>query len=311
MTSMTSSRAGVAFLLASFGIACGSSSGGGATATDGGHMTDSGASSSSGSSGGSSSGSSSGGPGDDASSVDGNASDASDAGFREAGDPASTLPVNLGTADNFVILAKSGISTVPTSAVTGNIGVSPVTATAITGFGLTADSTNVFSTSPQVTGQVFAANYAVPTPSNLTTAVDDMLLAFTDAAGRAPNVTELGAGDIGGMTLTPGVYKWSSGLDIPTDVTLAGSATSVFIFQIAQNLTMSSAKNIVLTGGAVPENIFWQVSGSVDLGTTSHFAGVILSYTAIVLETGASIDGRLLSQKAVTIAGSAVVQPAL
>src|ERR1035438_9952760 len=91
---------------------------------------------------------------------------------------AAQTPVNLGTADNFVILAKSGISTVPTSAVTGNIGVSPVTATAITGFGLTADSTNVFSTSPQVTGQVFAANYAVPTPSNLTTAVDDMLLAF-------------------------------------------------------------------------------------------------------------------------------------
>lgn len=307
MTSMTPSRAGVAFLLASFGIACGNTGGAGATATDGGHMTDSGASSSGGSSGGSSSG----GPGDGSSSGDGNVSDSGDAGFQEAGDPSLTLPVNLGTADNFVILAKSGISTVPTSAITGNIGVSPVTATAITGFGLTADSTNVFSTSPQVTGQVFAANYAVPTPSNLTTAVDDMLLAFTDAAGRAPNVTELGAGDIGGMTLTPGVYKWSSGLDIPTDVTLAGSATSVFIFQIAQNLTMSSAKNIVLTGGAAAQNIFWQVSGSVDLGTTSHFAGVILSYTAIVLETGASIDGRLLSQKAVNIAGSAVVQPAL
>ena len=288
---MTPSRAGVAFLLASFGIACGNTGGAGATATSG--------------------GSSSGGPGDGSSSGDGNVSDSGDAGFQEAGDPSLTLPVNLGTADNFVILAKSGISTVPTSAITGNIGVSPVTATAITGFGLTADSTNVFSTSPQVTGQVFAANYAVPTPSNLTTAVDDMLLAFTDAAGRAPNVTELGAGDIGGMTLTPGVYKWSSGLDIPTDVTLAGSATSVFIFQIAQNLTMSSAKNIVLTGGAAAQNIFWQVSGSVDLGTTSHFAGVILSYTAIVLETGASIDGRLLSQKAVNIAGSAVVQPAL
>ena len=133
-----------------------------------------------------------------------------------------------------------------------------------------------------------------PTPGNLTTAVDDMLLAFTDAAGRAPDVTELGAGDIGGMTLTPGVYKWSSGLDIPTDVTLTGSATSVFIFQIAQNLTMSSAKNIVLTGGVVPQNVFWQVAGAVDLGTTSHFAGVILSQTAIVLETGATIDGRLL-----------------
>ena len=298
MTLMTSSKTGAAFLLASLGLACGSTGGGGATATDGGHAGDGGASSSSGG----------GGPGDGASPGDGNTSGEAS---LEAGDPASTLPVNLGAADDFVILAKSGISTVPTSAVTGNIGVSPMGATAITGFGLTADSTNVFSTSPQVTGQVFASDYAVPTPTNLTTAVDDMLLAFTDAAGRAPNVTELGAGDIGGMTLSPGVYKWSSGLNIPTDVTLAGSATSVFIFQIAQNLTLSSAKNIVLTGGAVPQNVFWQVAGAVDLGTTSHFAGVILSYTAITLETGASIDGRLLAQKAVSIAGSAVVQPAL
>jgi hypothetical protein len=138
-----------------------------------------------------------------------------------------------------------------------------------------------------------------------------MLLAFTDAAGRAPNVTELGAGNIGGMTLPPGVYKWGTGLTIPADVTLTGTATSVWIFQIAQDLTMSSARNIVLTGGALPQNVFWQVAGSVDLGTTAHFEGVILSQTAIVLETGASIDGRLLAQTAVSISGSAVVQPAL
>jgi hypothetical protein len=103
------------------------------------------------------------------------------------------LPVNLGTAGGFAILAKSGISTVPASAITGNIGVSPAAATYITGFSLIADFTNVFSTSPQVTGKVYAADYAVPTPSNLTTAVGDMELAFTDAAGRAPGVTELGA----------------------------------------------------------------------------------------------------------------------
>jgi hypothetical protein len=220
------------------------------------------------------------------------------------------LPVNLGTAGTYVILAKSGISTVPASAVTGNLGVSPAAATYITGFSLSADATNVFSTSTQVTGKIYAANYAVPTPSNLTTAVGDMELAFTDAAGRAPDVTELGAGNIGGMTLTQGVYKWGSSLLIPTDITLTGSATDVWIFQIAQNLTMSSAVKVHLAGGALAKNVFWQVAGSVELGTTAHCEGIILTYTQIALRTGASINGRLLAQTAVTIDGSTVVEPA-
>ena len=223
---------------------------------------------------------------------------------------APTLPVELGTAGDFVILAKSAISTVPTSAVTGDLGVSPAAASFITGFSLTADSTNVFSTSPQVTGKVYAANYAVPTPSNLTTSVSDMLLAFTDAAGRAPDVTELGAGAIGGMTIAPGVYKWASGLLIPTDVTLSGGATDIWIFQIAGNLTVSSGAQVLLSGGALPKNIFWQVAGLVDLGTTAHAEGVILSQTSITLHTGASINGRLLAQTAVHIDGSTVVKPA-
>jgi hypothetical protein len=137
-----------------------------------------------------------------------------------------------------------------------------------------------------------------------------MQTAFTDAAGRASNVTGLGAGNIGGMTLTRGVYKWGTGLLIPTNVTLTGSATDVWIFQIAQTLTMSSATSITLAGGALSKNIFWQVSGSANLGTTAHFEGVILSQTAITLSTGASINGRLLAQTAVTIAGSTIVQPA-
>jgi hypothetical protein len=220
------------------------------------------------------------------------------------------LPVNLGTAGNYVILAKTGISTVPASAVTGNLGLSPAAASYITGFSLSADATNVFSTSPQVTGKIYAANYAVPTPINLTTAVADMQLAFTDAAGRAPDVTELGAGNIGGMTLTQGVYKWGSSLLIPTDLTLTGSATDVWIFQIAQNLTLSSSVYVHLAGGALAKNVFWQVAGAVDLGTTSHFEGIVLTYTSANLRTGASINGRLLAQTAVSLDGSTVAEPA-
>ena len=135
-----------------------------------------------------------------------------------------------------------------------------------------------------------------------------MQLAFTDAAGRAPGVTELGAGNIGGMTIGPGVYKWGTGVLIASDVTLSGGSTDVWIFQIAQDLTVSSATKVILAGGASPKNVFWQVAGLADLGTTAHCEGVILSQTSITLRTGASINGRLLAQTAVTIDGSTVTQ---
>jgi hypothetical protein len=215
--------------------------------------------------------------------------------------------VNLGTAGDYVILAKSGISVVPPATITGNLGVSPIAATAVTGFALTADSTNTYSTSMQVTGKVYAADYASPTPSNLTTAVGDMETAFTDAAGRAPNVTELGAGNIGGMTLAPGVYKWSSGVLIPKSIYLKGSSTDVWIFQIAQNLTVSNTVNVYLTGGALPANVFWQVSEGVSLGTTAHLEGIVLAKTAITLGGAASVKGKLLAQTAVTLIQNTVV----
>jgi len=121
---------------------------------------------------------------------------------------AGPATVNLGSAGNFVILAKSGISTTGSTAITGDIGVSPITATAITGFGLIMDSSNTFSTSALVTGKVYAADYAAPPPATMTTAINDMETAYTDAAGRtSPTATELGAGNIGGMTLAPGLYK--------------------------------------------------------------------------------------------------------
>lgn len=223
---------------------------------------------------------------------------------------ASPSLVDLGLAGNFVILAKSGISTVPPSALVGDLGLSPAAATFITGFSLTEDALGVFATAPQVTGKVYAANYADETAAMLTDAVGDMQLAYTDAAGRAADFSELGAGDLSSMTLTPGVYKWGTGVTIPSDLTLAGDESDVWIFQIAQDLILSSGTNVVLSGGALPEHVFWQVAGLVELGTTAHAAGIVLAQTSVALQTGASLDGRLLAQTAVTLDSSTVVEPA-
>jgi hypothetical protein len=289
MTNFHALQVGSGLLLVSLGAACSSSSAGnGGSSGDGGNSGDDGT-----------------GVGLDAAAAGDGASLSDAAGVVG---PAANA-VALGMAGTYAILAMSGISTVPTSAVTGNLGVSPAAASFITGFSLTADGTDVFATSPQVTGKVYAADYAVPTPVNLTTAIADMQTAFVDAAGRAPGVTELGAGNVGGKTLTPGVYQWSTGLLVPTNVTLSGSATDVWIFQIAQDLTVSSAANVVLSGGAVNANVFWEVAGAVNIGTTAHLEGVVLSKTAITLGTGASINGRLLAQTAVSIDSSTVVAP--
>lgn len=246
---------------------------------------------------------------DTATRTDATDADASEAETADVGTPAAPTAVHLGTAGTFAVLAKTGVSTVPASAITGDLGVSPAAATYITGFALTTDATNVFSISTQVTGKVFASDYAAPTPAMLTTAIGDLQIAFTDAASRAPKTTELGAGNIGGLTLTPGVYKWSTGLLVPTNVNLAGSATDVWIFQIAKDLTVSNGVKITLTGGALPKNVFWQVSGFAELGTTAHLEGIVLAQTAIRLRTGASVTGRLLAQTAVELDNSTVVAP--
>jgi hypothetical protein len=210
-----------------------------------------------------------------------------------------------------VILSKSGISTTGTTSIIGDIGVSPAAATYITGFGLIMDASNQFSISSLVTGKVYAPDYAVPTPTNMTTAVKDMQTAYTNAAGRtAPTATELGAGNIGGMTLAPGLYKWGTGVTIPADITLSGGVNDVWIFQIGQTLTVGDGVHINLSGGAQAKNIFWQVAGQTTLGTMSVFNGNILCQTVIVLNNSATLNGRALAQTAVTLIASAVVMPA-
>lgn len=216
----------------------------------------------------------------------------------------SPAPVNLRSAGDFVILTKSGITDVPTSAVTGDVGTSPITGAAL------------LLTCTEVTGIVYSVDAAGPepcrikNPSTLTTAILDMETAYTDAAGRKnPDFVDLRRGDIAGMVLAPGLYKWDTSVGLPASVTLNGSPNDVWIFQIAGNLTLANGVSVITTGGAQAKNIFWQVAGVVAIGTTAHLKGIVLAKTVIAMKTKATVNGRLYSQTAVTLEMNTVVQP--
>jgi hypothetical protein len=221
----------------------------------------------------------------------------------------SPARVQLGTAGNFVILAKTAISTTGTTQITGDIGVSPVAATYITGFGLIMGVAGTFSGSSLVVGNIYAADYTDPTPSKMTTAIGDMQIAYTDAAGRSlPDYVELYTGDLTGKTLTRGLYNWSTNVLISAaGVTISGTASDIWIFQIAGNLSVADGAMVTLIGGAQASNIFWQVAGQATLGTTAAMKGIILCQTAIVMSTGAALDGRALAQTAVALDANAVL----
>lgn len=218
--------------------------------------------------------------------------------------------VNLGTAENFAILSKTGVSTTGTTVVNGDVGVSPIAAAALTGFSLSADVSNKFSTSALVKGKLYAADYAVPTLATLTTAISDMDAAYSEAASR-PIPTTLGrsAGDIGGLTFTPGLYKWNTGVTINSDITLTGGTEDVWVFQIANSLDVASSTKIIFPNGEQAKNIFWQVSGQTTLGANAVFAGNILGQGVIALKSGATLKGRALGETAVTLDGNTITKP--
>lgn len=218
--------------------------------------------------------------------------------------------VNLGSTAKFAVLSGSLISNVPGSAITGDVGLSPSAGSKITGFGAN-----------EITGTVYTVDQtgpagSVPAASDLTTAKGDLTIAYNDAAGRTPVPSgpflNPGAGDIGGLTLVPGLYKFTSTLAITgSDVTLTGGANDVWIFQIASDLNLGNGIKVILAGGAKAANIFWQVGTSATLGTTSVCKGTILADQSISLKTGATLDGRALaSTAAVTLASSTVTRPA-
>lgn len=219
-------------------------------------------------------------------------------------------PISLGKSIDFTILTKTGITTTGVTAITGNIGSSPITSTGITGFGLIMSTDNQYSSSTLVNGNVYGPDYAAPTPTKMTTAIGDMENAFTtanDIVAPAP-ITEIYAGNISGQIIKPGLYKWGTNVLISNaGVTLTGGANDVIIFQIAQNLIVNNNAIITLLGGIQAKNIFWVVSGQATVGTYSNFKGNILSKTLISLNTGAVVTGRLFAQTAVTMIANSVI----
>ena len=233
----------------------------------------------------------------------------------------TAAPVNLGTpgdlkaAGSYVILLKTSITNTGTSAITGDIGISPGTAAHdIRGFDLVPDATNVFSTSSQVTGTIYASDNVSPTPANLIAAVASMEAAYAEAAGRPAGTganLDLGDGTLNGQNLAPGTYTWNSfpNVIIKGDITLTGAATDVWIFQIPGTLSLASDMRVNLAGGALAQNVFWQVAGAVTIGTNAHFEGIILGQTSITMETGASMKGRALAQTGVTLDSNVITVP--
>ncbi|MFA5131843.1 MAG: ice-binding family protein [Candidatus Paceibacterota bacterium] len=224
-------------------------------------------------------------------------------GFFTAVSATVMLPIDLGTAGNFVILSKTGVTNIPTSSITGNIGTSPITGASITGLDCA-----------EVTGSIYTVDATGPSckitsPTLLTTAISDMETAYTEAAGKTVSsgaTTDVGAGTLTDLTLTSGVYQWGSNVTIPTDLTLSGGSTDIFIFKVAGTLDIASNKNIILTGGALASNVFWQTTGTVTIGSGSHFEGVILSQTNIAMLTGATLSGRAFAKTAVTLDGNTI-----
>jgi len=228
------------------------------------------------------------------------------AGTSSAAAAGAQTPVNLGSAADFTVLSQSGITDVFKTSIGGNVGTSPITGAAI---GLTCG---------EVSGIIYTVDAAGPLPcsvtdpTRLTAAVGDMQTAYNDAAGRVlPDQLNLGGGEIGGLTLAPGLYKWTTDVSISNDLTLTGGPNDVWIFQVAGTLNEANAKSVTLSGGAQAKNVFWQSAGAVTIGTTAHFEGTILSKTMIAMKTKASINGRLLAQTAVTLQMNTLVPPAL
>jgi hypothetical protein len=206
---------------------------------------------------------------------------------------AGPAPVDLGSAAHFTILAGAAVTTTGGGVINGDVGASPISGSAI------------HLTQAQVNGTIYAVDAAGPAgsviaPALLTTVKGDLTAAFNDAAGRTPIPSgpflNPGAGNIGGLNLVPGLYKFTDTAFITgSDVTLTGGPDDVWIFQIAADLQVGSMVQVILAGGAQARNIFWQVGTSAVIGTFAVFKGTILADQAITINTTSAMDGRALA----------------
>jgi hypothetical protein len=231
------------------------------------------------------------------------------------GTPVCPVPpidaVNLGAAGNYAILAKTGISTVPASVITGDIAVSPIAGAAITGFNLAMDSGLAFSTDAnvQIIGKAFAPDYTGgSTASDLTTAVNDMGAAYSDAAGRTNSDAariNLEGGALNGHVLTPGVYTFGTNLQLTGHIHFEGSPEDIFIIQISGNLIQSANFQVILDstwlGKPLAGNIFWQVAGHATINAGAHMKGTLLVKNSVTFVTASSLEGRIMAQTLVAL----------
>ena len=201
--------------------------------------------------------------------------------------------VSVAGASNIAVLAGSGITSTGATVITGDIGLSP--GSSVGGF------------PPGILNGTLHINDAIGNQAKL-----DLTAAYNDAAGRTSTDIVTLSGNIGGLTLSPGLYKSTSSLAISSgDLTLdaKGNANAVFIIQIATTLTTTSGRKVILSGGALASNIFWQVGSSATFGTTSVFKGTILAMQSITFNTGATLDGKALARTgAITMAGNTIVK---
>ncbi|HXB40752.1 MAG TPA: ice-binding family protein [Bacteroidia bacterium] len=201
--------------------------------------------------------------------------------------------VALGSAVNFAVLGGSGITNTGATTVTGDLGLSP--GSSVGGF------------PPGILVGTQHINDPIANQAKL-----DLTAAYNDAAGRTCTDIVTLSGNIGGLTLTPGLYKSTSSLAVSSgDVTFdaKGNANAIFIIQIASTLTTTSGRKVILSGGALASNIFWQVGSSVTFGTTSVFKGTLMAMQSITFNTGASLDGKALARTgAVVMAGNAITK---
>ena len=202
--------------------------------------------------------------------------------------------VPLGSTSTFAILAASTVTNTGASVVTGDIGVSP--GTTVTGF------------PPGVLNGPFHMGDPAAAQAQL-----DLTAAYDDAAGRTAGAVAV-AGNLGGQTLTPGLYKSTASLEISSgDLTLdaQGDPNGVFLFEMASTLITTTGRQVILAGGAQATNIYWQVGSSATLGTSSVFKGNILALASITAASGAGVDGRLLARTGgVSLDGNVVTVPA-
>jgi hypothetical protein len=230
---------------------------------------------------------------------------ARDAGDRDSGYPESGTPdasddacaqakLVLGAADDFVVLGGSTVTSTGSTSLTGDLGVSP--------------GSTVIGFPPGTLVGVQHVNDATAAQAEA-----DLTTAYNEAAGRVLCAVTV-SGNIGGTTLAPGLYKSTSSLEISSgDLTLdaQGDPDGVFIFQMASTLTTTAGRQVILAGGAKSDNVYWQVGTSATLGSTSSFEGTVMADQAVTLETGAMLNGRVLSRiAAVTLDSNVIVKPA-